>query len=81
MKTYHVIAEMIDSKTGERKFPGDTFTPHDDDQEKRLRNAECISADKPADGTPAPASTAIAAAAPEAVTDAPDKPQRGKPKA
>lgn len=43
MRTYPVIAEMIDRHTGERKFPGETFKPHDEAQEQRLIDAECLS--------------------------------------
>ena len=40
--THTVIAEMVDVETGERKFPGEGFTPHDDDQAKRLIAADCL---------------------------------------
>lgn len=42
MKEHSVIAEMVDAKTGDRLFPGETFTPHDEDQRERLVTAKCI---------------------------------------
>lgn len=42
MKEHSVVAEMVDSHTGTRLFPGQTFTPHDDDQRERLLEARCI---------------------------------------
>jgi hypothetical protein len=43
MKKYHVVAEFIDQRTGERITPGEEspviFTPHDEDQETRLVQA------------------------------------------
>lgn len=46
--THTVVAEMIDSFTGERKFPNEGFTPHDDDQADRLTKAGCIKEGAPA---------------------------------
>ncbi len=40
--THTVIAEMVDSVTGERKFPNEGFTPHDDEQAERLIKAACL---------------------------------------
>ena len=42
MKEYSVIAEMVDTATGDRKFPGESFTPHDEDQAERLEKSGCI---------------------------------------
>ena len=39
---YRVISECIDSVTGERKFPGDEFEPHSEEQAARLIAARCI---------------------------------------
>lgn len=50
MKKYEVIAEFVDTVTGDRIVPaaaGDspvTFTPHDDDQAGRLIAAACLRA-------------------------------------
>ena len=75
--THTVVAEMIDSFTGERKFPKEGFTPHDDDQADRLTKAGCIKAgapakaeatteEKPATEDKAPAKAAPAASKPAA---------------
>jgi hypothetical protein len=42
MKEHSVIAEMIDANTGTRYFPGQAFTPADEDQAERLIKARCI---------------------------------------
>lgn len=69
--THTVIAEMVDSATGDRKFPGDGFTPHDDDQAERLIKARCLK-----EGTP-PKAEEPAAEEPKAE----DKPAAPKPAA
>ena len=42
MKEHSVIAEMVDRHTGARKYAGDTFTPHDEEQRVDLVAAGCI---------------------------------------
>lgn len=85
--THTVVAEMVDVVTGERKFPGDGFTPHNDDQEKRLTKAECLKegapkADKADDAAAKEASDSAAAEAkPAAPKPAAAKPAAAKPAA
>lgn len=86
--THTVTAEMVDAVTGERKFPGEGFTPHNEDQEKRLIAAHCLKEGappkaekggdtevKPAadDAQAAPASAKSAAAKPAAAPAAKPK--------
>lgn len=47
MKEHTVIAEMVDVVTGDRKFPNEGFTPHDDDQAARLIAAGCLKEGSP----------------------------------
>lgn len=42
MKTYAVIAEMVDVHSGNRHFPGETFATDDDEQAARLTMAGCL---------------------------------------
>jgi len=70
MKSYTVVAEFVDSETGNRFSPAAdgqepvTFTPHDDEQAERLLSAGCLSDD----GNDAPK----AKAAPKAAAKAKD---------
>lgn len=60
MKKYHVVAEFIDQRTGERIEPGEgtavTFTPHDEEQEARLIQAGVleVAAKEAGSGSPPP---------------------------
>lgn len=51
MKSYIVIAEMVDRETGKRLFPAPageepvTFTPNDEHQAERLLAAGCLAPD------------------------------------
>lgn len=85
--THTVVAEMVDVVTGERKFPGEGFTPHDDDQAERLIKADCLKEGAPkVDKTEAAAAkeaseTGAAEAKPAAPKPAAAKPAAAKPAA
>ena len=42
MKEHSVVAEMVDQNTGDRYFPGQTFTPADEEQAARLIKSGCL---------------------------------------
>lgn len=78
MKKLEVIAEFVDTETGERVFPAAageepvTFTPHNEDQAERLTAAGCLREPK------AKAERREADAKPEAKEEA--KPAKGDAK-